>query len=1531
MAQVGGSATIYGILYQALGASHWASTISLKSDLENNELASAHLVIEPQGGGGDIVIATDERRIVEQWKAKNDHGTWSVRALVIEVFPDLLRAVDYTEMTQPVEYRFVSEGRTGRWKDLLRLFDKIHAAGATADPVSALDDTEHREFLPDSEMTEREFFSWMKETLRKHEDIAKDEVEVTGQKLWHLIANFRFCAEQTLEKVQAELDHLLLGAVDFREQVPGKRRELCGLLLELASQGEVKIATTEFLGRAQIKSESFEKWSKLQEKLLKEIAHRIRGEWQYLPEHDVRDAPAWPAHRPILILTGESGQGKTWQLGALAMKIVDTNGLVATTTASGAADRDLQSAANVIWQNVLGHDQGLSLERLAERYREISPKLENPWLTVCIDDVLWIEEARRLVSRDWDRLGARLAISTLPAIARSLQFQFGERVHVVEVEDFSLLEAQEHLRRSGHDWGRLPSDVREILKRPLLARLFVDIAAEGHWLPTHEYELFEKFWLRIREARNQADHPGDSAWMRRLAGTVLDESLQYPWPQSSLVDLGMLVEVQVRLESIGWLRRLDGDRVEIWHDRVLNWAVAEELVARRENETLSSQDLKEVVANLWGTSERRCGRYLGYVPLDVLWIIGNPSHVLREELPSLIEALEESAENHNYLEHLYGKSLPTLGERVIDGIVERVRSAPKGDANRYPHLAANAIVKIGLGNKEAAAQCGRELISDPDKDLQQVGMEVLATAPDPSTLDRLWELHQGLCTDKGSEDFGSWWPKYDRSFTALRSVVKQNPEWLKNQVDTADPKQAPVHELVYLLASLEGEAGRRIWREKKEVLFAKVPPNKLRCLARCIEHFRDDSEVERLEDWLKISEDLLAPTALMALSRIDPQRALNGLQVMDPTQLYTCRNWWLGQLAARCPGKTQSAIRQLMLDNPDSKWSFAEIYQGSLHLLDEETLRLLFDELRDLATARLENPKDTSINLFRPLMLLEDVTSSHLLRVFESYAVSDLEKHLVEVAKLRLDGATLYVDHELEGVSSVLLKINGMGLTELINAELRSKSKHSRLKGVERSLMRPDRTTRELLRTQFDCEECWDENGYPLVQSNAAVMLAALGENAAVVKNILRWKTVLRELSDVRRGMTPMTDVELTDALAAIDSGDDEQCTQGLWALSVSGRSDLAPVAVEVLRRADPTSELARSAVWALGDLECRTAEAVELIEPQLYIEDHKYAAIIALARMKTSEANVSLEHCLSKSGITPGHVHDDLLAVNLCRRSDYQATVAAVVWQTIQEHPDWGGQSELLDCLASLDDPAVKEWLLREAYEPDKAVRTVGRRAWIVRTLARFDDTAAYQACESALLSGAVDHDELAKALIELNSDRAIPVVCKVAAQRAKAAVRYSIGLALRQANQKEQVSAALMTLVQSDSASDRKVALELAGWVGVGCLPKSMLLAALDDYAIAVRVAACNALRCHAVEADAIELLTLLKDSHGARAWSLLDAILNSANPQALQTRGDPLFLGDAYPHNGVPYWIYCRGQLERRAKDIDKELGDMDRKED
>ncbi|NOT56787.1 MAG: hypothetical protein HOP18_19485 [Deltaproteobacteria bacterium] len=82
MAQAGGSATINGILYQLLGVIYRTANLQLHAACKDGDIVEATLVIEPVGGGGDLSIKFPGKRQVEQWKAKSDHGPWSLQQVI---------------------------------------------------------------------------------------------------------------------------------------------------------------------------------------------------------------------------------------------------------------------------------------------------------------------------------------------------------------------------------------------------------------------------------------------------------------------------------------------------------------------------------------------------------------------------------------------------------------------------------------------------------------------------------------------------------------------------------------------------------------------------------------------------------------------------------------------------------------------------------------------------------------------------------------------------------------------------------------------------------------------------------------------------------------------------------------------------------------------------------------------------------------------------------------------------------------------------------------------------------------------------------------------------------------------------------------------------------------------------------------------------------------------------------------------------------------------------------------------------------
>ncbi len=1035
MTQVGGSATIYGVMYQILGVVRWATSIHLVAEPDKGDFSSARLTIEPSGGGGDIQVS-GYGRIIEQWKAKSDHGTWSVRQLVADVFPDLYRAVDVNDLNRPCSYRFVTEGRAGKWTELNSFLDKVKNSDVPSDPLKALDDVESKGFLRNEPYTESGFLLWMSNTLGdNHPDIKVDSEDVRLRKIWHVLSHFEFVPSRTCEALCGEIDHILRGVVDYDTQVEPKRRELYGLILELGSRGNVEIAPKELLLKVGLSAQSLADWTGLRERLKKHLAEELAIQWRYLLGEDVRSAPAWSSNKPILVLAGESGLGKTWQLASCALQIFSTNGIAAIASATGDAERDLSTAVRMIWQSVLKHDESLSLERFGDRRREVVPNVSGPWLTILIDDVQSVDEARRLCAKNWKALGARLAVSTLPPIAQTLKSAYPDHVEVIDVREFSLLELQAFLEHHGLEWGLIQRDVRELLSRPLLAKLFCEVVGDAQWSPVYEYELFERYWLRIRDAHSQTNHPGDSESMRRLAATVLDGPSVYPWPQKALTDATVAPEVQVRLETVGWLRRLDGDRVEVWHNRVLNWAVAEALVSRRQAGTITTVQLGEQIAKLFDIFTSPSGMFLQYVPMDVLWLSSDQTRGFANEVSTLLTALEQTPMYRGYPEGLYEWLLPTLGFRIVGSMLERVRQTVNQEFNPYPRFAAAAVSKIGMREPQEVAALGRKLLNDPLQDVREVGLRILAKYPVAGAFDKLWSIHCEIYKSYQAQEEGAV-RKYEISFSALRLCVHLDPTPLLTRIEQADNNE-PASELAYLVASLEGHAGSEIWLKVKNLLFTKVPVEKCRSLVRCIEQHADRSEIHRLEKWLTEKRDRAAPAALAALVRLDPDTALAGLKLLPHIDLYVTRGWWIRELFFQKAAAAEAVILNLMRENPEQLWNIALVYSGNEDLIGTQTLDFLLDALESLLVQNHElKDAQSPPNLWHPLGLLAELNRPEHFERFEARAGSALEDNLLIVASKHVSAANGWLDHELANIWRILLRINGRGITQLVNLEL---------------------------------------------------------------------------------------------------------------------------------------------------------------------------------------------------------------------------------------------------------------------------------------------------------------------------------------------------------------------------------------------------------------------------------------------------------------------------------------------------------------
>jgi hypothetical protein len=144
---LGGSATIHGILYQILANLWRVSEIQLETKLAGQEIQSARLTLEPKGGGGDTRYEGEGVRIIEQYKTRSGTRTWSLNNLIDGVLPDLFIAVDPNRLTEISIYRFVTDGRCGRIDHFRRFLNDLRSKPAPENPLESLDHTKKFAFF----------------------------------------------------------------------------------------------------------------------------------------------------------------------------------------------------------------------------------------------------------------------------------------------------------------------------------------------------------------------------------------------------------------------------------------------------------------------------------------------------------------------------------------------------------------------------------------------------------------------------------------------------------------------------------------------------------------------------------------------------------------------------------------------------------------------------------------------------------------------------------------------------------------------------------------------------------------------------------------------------------------------------------------------------------------------------------------------------------------------------------------------------------------------------------------------------------------------------------------------------------------------------------------------------------------------------------------------------------------------------------------------------------------------------------------
>lgn len=712
MTQPGGPAAINGFLFQIIHHLGWLTEVSFTGTLAGQQIGDACLVLEPRIGG-DALAELAGTYVVEQYKNRLG-GTWSVVELEF-VLRDLRKTVPES-LPKNARYRFVTDGRPGRL-DTFRAF--LADVKSTINP-DELDDILERKFSNDVVCTNREFFQRIITATRSGTPKSNQAERAI---VFHLLLNFEMEFGATGEARAAAVERLLRRYVPDLGDESKVREHLVGLLVEKLSKGEARLtaeAVNQMFRHVGLSPDRFRRLATLAE-TISALTDRRFARLKYQPDRDIRDIPNWPSEKPVLLITGESGTGKTWQLGRLIECWREDRQIV--TFISGATTRAdvLTQVSQDIWQSGLGETSDKTIVAVSRILRELDPNGSIPKLVVALDNLQDIDLARDLIRQDWGDLGMRLVLTVPEPVARSLAMTDGDAIHVHRVDNFSVDELDRLLKQKGERWAYLPEDLKKLLRSPILAGIFVELPYSSfHTAPRSEYEIFEKFWERIAAK----GRPADQGILAALADHIL-QGKPYPVSRQLWQQTGLTEETVTRLESAGWLRTTEMGEVAFVHDRLLNWAVAQFMVWEFQNKRLSLEKLVNILRR--ETEGQNLSRQLSYVPMDVLWSLA-ANETNTEIVGKLVSLLEESHHFGSYGEDLYVHLLPTLGQRAIPILLKRLEGIASGSEDEYrAGLICKAFANLARQENVDLENTISFLLNTSSRD-QKVAMAALAAA-----------------------------------------------------------------------------------------------------------------------------------------------------------------------------------------------------------------------------------------------------------------------------------------------------------------------------------------------------------------------------------------------------------------------------------------------------------------------------------------------------------------------------------------------------------------------------------------------------------------------------------------------------------------------------------------------------------------------------------------------------------------------------------------------------------------------------------
>jgi hypothetical protein len=1494
----GGPSTHYGILYQVLSELRHAFAVQFSGTSGDPDAVT--LIVEPAGGGGDLLETSDRCIAAYQYKARADEGPWSLNEIVDSVFPDLLQAVPDDPAIQST-YRFVTEGRKGRLGELWRLKTELAGRPLPDAPLDVLDDTP-RPFFPSEAVSPRGFFERIAARAYKSAPSTEDETNRRMRRIWRLIANFEI-RTQSFADAKEEVHRILRGFVDASEDVRHVADELYGYLLQLGTKGNEPITAKRLLQRAGLPATSLSVLATAPE--VRERLRSVLMQLGYSAATLIRREARWPNTTFTIAVSGESGQGKTTMLAQIA---TETAGPAVFVTGQKTAKDVLQAAADEVWKRILLHDRDIDFESLVRRAHGLRIAMD-PWLTVFVDATATEDVLAELLRFPWEEWRVRLAVSVTRRTADAIPDRraWKERVGIIAVSDFTPRQVRAYLALRGVEANTVRGDVLDTLRRPILADVYAGLRTSANWQPENEYTLYDEFWRQIDIAPGRGQH-NDAARLLMLTDAFLDDAT-YPWPAgdvASQLDDGAWSS----LEKVGWLARSPKGDVLFRHERFLNWAVAKAMVERVRTDKWTAERFLETVANTY--RPREPGKpHLGYVAMDVLWL-GVRAGVSQATMVALLQQLEE-------IDHHVYQSVVTIGEAIIPTIMARLRLIEEPHA--WEGSRAVEAIKTIDAHRPIPRAMIQEMLRDPSRWLQDLALRLLRHHPDATFLDRIWELRRSRTFN---EDDAVDEQRYiERITDALTESARDRPSWIEAVItNTTDARDLAT--LLTVVAALGDEAENALWQRVKPHCLAVDGDEHHIAAARCIERYRDTSELPRLTHWLVVGTNWLPGVALEALAYLAPSQAIEVLATESLDRVDWNLSHILRPLVLVDPIATQKALcgatANERIHRRKLQFSLGGAYQLDIGTIDAVVEKLLAVIAKD-PDGELPYRHADAFAAETYVAILDTVASMEGLAHLRALADSDSGQALQRYAIGRIRSSTCRPDFFLDHAHSVLLKIGGKPLAAFLTARL------YHLDDWPRSAIRsvvaaptPEALARihELLAGVHRDRTAAKDTQFWLRQTCIEVIAALSGREATLTAIEDSDGNVTETIANLLENAAPVADdvfEKITDKLATIE---DTQRTLAMLALT--GRPEGVSRIVDTMVKSGGSSELERTAAFALGELVTEDTTVEEVLRLGFTTLDE-----LTLRALMAIGSPTAIDHVVAHLRTTSPDVrsYSIYLAAHLVTYRG-KAELAPIIWEAVRESPRILLDEELFHAIGHLADDDVEDLLVTRAFGADDTAPSEDA----IRGLAIRQPAIAFDAAHRAVTRHTnKNRAPFVDLLFELDPARALETMREHIAAERNVLVREHIGRGFRHCGNGSS-RAAITPLLDSTNPRVRAAGCELAGWID-DFAPDRLVDIATTDADPMVRAFASGAAFFQRDRNRLRELFDALTTATGSEAWNLGQLLIATGNPLVVLSDKDSLWIGDALDGKPKALRAYLNEKASERRKkyieDTDKDMRD------